>query len=855
MTGIVLTLVQKTTPSAIDVSTEYDIDTSPPYSPTPSESERPCLPPQMLVDLRTACAIIVNETNPPDPDEEPDHRELLRRFEEERRAKEKSQPRVAEVKPRRVDEHQESKKERKDRKSKDAAQLRASEKEQKAYARQVEMEARRQSGRDVDPGRRMAAARQVELTMGRASVPKDVMVKTGFRKEQPKSEQKKERPSRYSVRRPKEDMSASGPRQEARQEHQTYIPKQMPNFDALTGKRRPSEPYGSTMEPLEPTHTKISSKAAGKQREVPPEDSISNKSPLEPSPISPVEVRSATPLEFLPPVHATIVQNSRPKGPQRERSQDPALRQIRDDMHARPKTSAAACVDYAAPSGSSSKSTSRSNTEYDNHYRPTSTAMTSAIITPGEDKRSAYSRRPSNSSFKDSYQESYQGSFLSLDREETMSPQARAWQQHKLNLYAAEQKYKKSGWAARPGSRASKRSLRRGNDSTDGSRPLSRAGSIAESITSSINSYIRPRASQDSMRSGWSSSSNLSRSDSHSSSMSRRSGNGWWRNSGLRRKGSWSSFRSARPDREEPTKSKKNGEPNLNRPLPALPGLDQYKEAKTHIGQLMKSGGRGRKKNKDKHPKDDPDAAYIAGQHQSQGQHQRQTSGGTHIQKASISAPILRNESMERTLHRYRESQIQQEPPRNHSQIRQQQQQQQFSYTPVPAPDYAAQIRKESNASSVPTINSTSRSRTDPPIAAGKRPSRSRLRSDSSASKSSKKDNAAKLQKAPPPLVRGPSYQKEVEAAVYPRPMDVNKGPAVVVEVGREQEGGLGTGMVEVGDPSVTVIEGGEREGKRKLRRREKVPGWEEVPGWGGGGGGWFGRKKRGRSAVAQVKF
>lgn len=767
---------------------------------------------QLMIDLRAACAVIVNETNPPDPDEEPDHRELLRRFEEDRKAKHAAQARLAEVKPRKAEE-----KSMKSEKSKD--QTHANEKEQKAYARMVENEARREIAREAEPNRRQMLARQVELQMGKSSLPKGVAAKTGLRKEQPGKEQ----PQRYSVRRPTEDVPQAGAKADSKPEPPTYVPKHTPaNFDALTGRRKPSDPYNAaTLEPIEPTHTKVSSKVFGKQRDIPPEDSISNRSPSE---LSPTEIRSATPLEFLPPVHATIVQNSRPR---RKEVTNPALREIRDSIHTRPKTSAAACVDYAGPSGNSSKSTTRSNTEYDNHGRPTSTAMTSAIITPGDEKWNTYSRRPSNASYGGSYQESYQGSYQESPREQTMSPQAKVWNQYKVALRAAEEKYSKSGRAARPGSRASKRSLRRDSDN-DASRPTSRAGSIAESITSSINSYIRPRASQDSMRSGRSSASGLSRSHSRSSSMSRRSSNGWWKGAGLRRKGSWSSFRSARPDNDEPSRSKKNGEPNLNRPLPALPGLDQYREAKTHIGQLMKSGGRGRKK--EKAPRPDVDAQYASKQNLSM-------QPSTHVRKDSISAPILRNESMERTLHRYRDSQIQQEPHRSQSQNRQQ-----TSNSQTRQPEYPSQTnqgRKESNASSVPTNLSNPKTRpSEPPRSysrqdiehiAAKKSSKSRLRSDSAASRNSKKDST-KLQKPPPPMIRGPSYQKEVETGIYPRAMEVNK---------------TGTFIHEIASPVVTVLdEGKDGDRKKKLKKGDRP---EKT-------GLWFGKKKN-KSAAIQASF
>ena len=107
-----------------------------------------------------------------------------------------------------------------------------------------------------------------------------------------------------------------------------------------------------------------------------------------------------------------------------------------------------------------------------------------------------------------------------------------------------------------------------------------------------LREYIRPRASMDSMRS-TKSESGLARTHNRGSKDNRGSGNNWWRGSGLKSKRSWSSFRSTRPDEENQDSAGKDGEVNLNRALPALPGLDQYKERKpmpTHIAQLMRPG-------------------------------------------------------------------------------------------------------------------------------------------------------------------------------------------------------------------------------------------------------------------------
>ncbi|KAK3167579.1 hypothetical protein OEA41_010706 [Lepraria neglecta] len=698
----------------IELGADYDVDTSPPYSPTESEMERPLLNSSLISDLREACAIIVNETNPPDPDEEPEHGEILRRkFEEQKKAKHVAQIRATEVKAR---------VEVKAPKSIPRSEPRLSEKEQKAAARKAEDEARRLMVRGAEPERRKVAAQQAEIRMGKSAV---------LRKEDPQKDPSgKMQLRRYSARRPTEEVPLFGPKPEA----QTYVPKQghLPaNFDLLAGKRRPSDTYSPKMEPIEPTHTKMSSKALGKRKEV---DSASSRSPS--------QARSATAIEYLPPVHATIVQNSRSRP---KDADHPAFRANRDTENVRPESSSATRLDYSEQSGGSSKSTTRSNTEYDNHGRPTSTAMTSAIITPGEDKRLEYMRRPSDKS---------------SSQEEELTPQAKAWEAHKVALRIAEEKYQKSGRAARNSSRASKRSRRARLDSdTEDDRPLSRAGSIAGSITSSINNYLRPRASQDSMRSGRSSASGPSRSESRSSSMSRRSGNGWWKGAGLRRRGSWSSFRSARPEGDQPNKLRKNGEPNLNRPLPALPGLDQYRETKPHIGQLMKAGARGRKK--EKTPR--PDASYPAPY-----QPQQQTG---HVKKESISAPILRNSSMERTLHRYRDSQIQSSASQtrlrdesNKSPEKLNQQQRKDSDTSKTS------LKVSKPRTSNPGSRSQSRQQQNQDSSFPRR-----ARGDSNASATSRSKDS-KSQKPPPPMIRGPSYHREVEAGVYPRPMEVSKG-------------------------------------------------------------------------------
>ncbi|KAL8749126.1 MAG: hypothetical protein Q9184_006927 [Pyrenodesmia sp. 2 TL-2023] len=68
-----------------DAITPEGLD-SPPYSPTPSCMERPVVSPHLIAELRVCCAIVVNETNPPDYDDVPDHREMLKKYMQERDA-------------------------------------------------------------------------------------------------------------------------------------------------------------------------------------------------------------------------------------------------------------------------------------------------------------------------------------------------------------------------------------------------------------------------------------------------------------------------------------------------------------------------------------------------------------------------------------------------------------------------------------------------------------------------------------------------------------------------------------------------------------------------------------------------
>ncbi|KAI4276648.1 MAG: hypothetical protein L6R38_005609 [Xanthoria sp. 2 TBL-2021] len=398
--------------TAEDAITPEGLD-SPPYSPTPSCMERPVVPPHLIAELRVCCAIVVNETNPPEYDDVPDHREMLKKYIAERDA-------------------------------------------QKAQAEEAATkEERRASTR---PQRKRDSTTDATDSTPYRHVPQN---------------------------------AAS-------------------NFEATTSVREPSFSYLDipTFEPLEPCRTKASSKKPQERNE--------------------------------------------------------ALETIRTTMDARPKTSAAACIDYSGPSVQSSNSTSRSTTTYNEFNRP-STGQTSLAITPGDDKRCSFTAGrtsepdPESSSIADAT--------------------AKVWMAQELARRRAE--YQSTGQAARPASRATMQT------------PGSRAGSIAGSVLEGVRDYIKPRASMDSVRSEY----NLSRTQSRSGSIRSDKSNTWHRVKGLRRKNSWSSFRSATVEPEPTASTAPDGGVNLNRALPALPGLDSYKEKKpkpTHIAQLI--GGNNRAK-------------------------------------------------------------------------------------------------------------------------------------------------------------------------------------------------------------------------------------------------------------------
>lgn len=209
----------------------------------------------------------------------------------------------------------------------------------------------------------------------------------------------------------------------------------------------------------------------------------------------------------------------------------------------RPKISYASFVDR---SEDTSSSTTRTNTTYDRGH---STGLTSAALTPGDSSNEKrFSQRISEQILQD-------------------GTAAKSWMTQELAKRRVETA------SAPPPSR----------NRPEPERSRSRAGSIKEGIIQ----YIRPRASQDSMRS-------VARSDSAArDGNSGKEGGTWWRGGSLSRQGSNKSFRDGANNEKGRPLSFVPGS-NLNRALPALPGLDNWQEKKkppTHIAHLMRGGG------------------------------------------------------------------------------------------------------------------------------------------------------------------------------------------------------------------------------------------------------------------------
>lgn len=220
----------------------------------------------------------------------------------------------------------------------------------------------------------------------------------------------------------------------------------------------------------------------------------------------------------------------------------------------------------SSPSADSSAVTSRSTTTYGGVAQTISTGLSSLATTPANPHRNStrYSEQTlPNGSQKDLHD---------------ASGKARMSQ---------EISGRRAGFAEITKAKAASRfSLKQ----RDPERPSSRAGAIAGSIADGVKDYIRPRRSNDMLRPKEP--ATISRRGSSDTLNSRIKDCGWWRTSSLMRNDRDGTSRvpplqhvegacSSGPDRSL----------DLNRALPPLPSLSQYREKRTgpkHIAQLMR---------------------------------------------------------------------------------------------------------------------------------------------------------------------------------------------------------------------------------------------------------------------------
>lgn len=240
---------------------------------------------------------------------------------------------------------------------------------------------------------------------------------------------------------------------------------------------------------------------------------------------------------------------------------------ISTNVGRRPVTAAAASGDHP----DRSNSTSRTGTTWD---QP-STRLSSWSSPADERKSSPGSHRVSDR-------------MVLLDRPSTCAAgvAAKTWRMQEL---AHRRPETISGRTTGPGSRGSTSYKPTGTD-----RPGSRAGTIAGSVKDTIRDYIRPRPSSDTTHIAppIRSENRFRGAHGQAGPECQGSGNRWWRGSATGSRRTWSSFRNDKSDGEGPGPSGTEGSANLNRELPALPGLDQYREKKpnvTHVAQLMRA--------------------------------------------------------------------------------------------------------------------------------------------------------------------------------------------------------------------------------------------------------------------------
>jgi hypothetical protein len=268
--------------------------------------------------------------------------------------------------------------------------------------------------------------------------------------------------------------------------------------------------------------------------------------------------------------------------PMSDQSNDEALWTIRSRMSSRPKTSAAACIDYTGENSDPSSRPSNRTT-----YTTYSTPATSIGHITAGGKRSYTQDEPAMPAL-DFYGLPSQGDSPSRD-----SAQVCAWMdeqfEHRHFQGSNGFEYPTNSLrefypTLRPEEAEQLRQRMKRSSIRDKVQEYFRPGSSASnaprrsSVASSIKNYIRPGSAAGSIRSITTDTSTRSRTQEHWSSIKRRLSNASRFSQRINRKGA------ADGDPTLPGES----EIDLNRPLPPLPGLDSYKEKKTHIASLMK---------------------------------------------------------------------------------------------------------------------------------------------------------------------------------------------------------------------------------------------------------------------------
>lgn len=287
---------------------------------------------------------------------------------------------------------------------------------------------------------------------------------------------------------------------------------------------------------------------------------------------------AAAAIVFEPPEPANT-RASRPK-PSFANTDDEAIYEIRSKLDSRPKTSAAACIDYTE---SASPAPSNRTTSVPSNRTTNSTPFTSAGITPGHTSKRFSQSVPNVSSTAeiDAVETTALPKFpddaAALDPNQTA--QARGWRAEQLaRRCRSYNQIPRDAVFTKPLREFHPMQPRLNRET---SRPIIRAGSIRNSISNGIREYIRPGSSGGSIRSYRSTTSIRSRTRQ--------------RLSALKAKISSASLRSRESSRRRPGYDDGDEyfidpeQVNLDRPLPPLPGLDSYKEKPKHIGLMMKS--------------------------------------------------------------------------------------------------------------------------------------------------------------------------------------------------------------------------------------------------------------------------